>query len=810
MGLSSVFSTAITGLQASETTIDVVGNNVANSNTIGFKASEALFATQFLQTLGLGSAPTDTNGGTNPRQIGLGVQVAAISPDFTQGTLEISSSPSDLAIQGDGFFTVQSNAGEQLYTRNGKFQLNSQNQLVTTSGDRLLGFTVDEDFELQTTALSPLEIPLGAAAVAKPTETVTLEGTLTPTGDVADTAEIIQSEILGDFAQTAPASGATVALSPTPDVALTTLTGGAGGSLNASGVYRYKIVFADGTIGSASDTESNASVEIGPITLGGAQNRVTLTNIPVDAGGTYATRRIYRTTDGGSTYKLVGEIPNNTATSFVDNVADGALGTNLNTDSITGNYSYYVTFASIAGGPGFGVESRPSPVIGPLNLVNGRIQLDNLPTDSSGQWTVRRIYRNLATNDSQFHFVAEIPNNTAGVSYTDSASDTTISANDELDRDGPRISANTLLVNVLRRTDTSYENVFQAGELSFTPRKGGRVLEAKSLEITSSTTVLDLINFMEASFGIQEIPGPDPSNPIPGDSSGVNPGGQVTSEGRIRFVGNNGVDNALQIGLSGLQLTVSGTTSQVTMPFGSVQTAQGQSTVADFIVYDSLGIPLNVRVTTILESRNGNETTYRWFADSADNDPLVGERINVGTGLIRFDGEGKFLSATNDTVSIDRRNVPSNSPLEFQLDFTALSGLAASKPTLAATRQDGFPPGKLTSFVISEDGSIRGVFDNGTERTLGQLRLARFANPQGLEQRGQNLYSTGINSGLPVFGNPGEQGVGAIVSGAVEQSNTDIGSNLIDLILASTAYRGNTRVITAAQQLLDELLNLRR
>ena len=124
MGLSSVFSTAVTGIQASETTIDVTGNNVANANTVGFKQSQAEFATQFLQTLSLGAAPSTDNGGTDPRQIGLGVQVAAITPDFKQGTLQISSSPSDLAIQGNGMFIVQGTGGEQLYTRNGKFNTN--------------------------------------------------------------------------------------------------------------------------------------------------------------------------------------------------------------------------------------------------------------------------------------------------------------------------------------------------------------------------------------------------------------------------------------------------------------------------------------------------------------------------------------------------------------------------------------------------------------------------------------------------------------------------------------------------------------
>jgi flagellar hook protein FlgE len=110
----------------------------------------------------------------------------------------------------------------------------------------------------------------------------------------------------------------------------------------------------------------------------------------------------------------------------------------------------------------------------------------------------------------------------------------------------------------------------------------------------------------------------------------------------------------------------------------------------------------------------------------------------------------------------------------------------------------------------SEDGRIRGVFSNGITRDLGQIRLARFSNPSGLEQKGENMYSSGVNSGLPIESNPGEQGSGRIVAGAVELSNTDVGGNLIDLILASTMYRGNSRVITTVQQLFDQLLSLGR
>lgn len=172
MGLQSALTTALTGLSAAETQIDVIGNNLANAQTVGFKSSDAVFATQFLQTLSLGAGPSANNGGTNPRQIGLGVQVAEIAANHNQGTIEISSSSSDLAIQGDGFFQVQAADGEKLYTRNGIFKLNSDAELVNATGQRLLGYGIDEQFRLQTDSLVPLSVPLGTKTVAKATENV--------------------------------------------------------------------------------------------------------------------------------------------------------------------------------------------------------------------------------------------------------------------------------------------------------------------------------------------------------------------------------------------------------------------------------------------------------------------------------------------------------------------------------------------------------------------------------------------------------------------------------------------------------------
>jgi len=155
-----------------------------------------------------------------------------------------------------------------------------------------------------------------------------------------------------------------------------------------------------------------------------------------------------------------------------------------------------------------------------------------------------------------------------------------------------------------------------------------------------------------------------------------------------------------------------------------------------------------------MESRDSTSTTYRWFATSDDNEPVTGVNTFLDSGTIVFDRSGNIISPADGRFSIAIDH-PAQSPLVFDLDFSQVSGLAQTDSSGAPvsfvnmSRQDGFPPGTLTSFTITESGLIRGVFSNGAERPLGQIRMARFANTTGLQQAGNNLYSQGINSGEP-------------------------------------------------------------
>ena len=129
MPLVNAINTAVSGLQAQQTAIDTIGNNLANSTTTAFNAGRVEFATLLSQTIQFGTEPQGFLGGINPIQQGLGVTVSTISQDFSQGDLETTGIASNMAINGDGFFILRNASGEPVYSRAGAFSLDAANLL---------------------------------------------------------------------------------------------------------------------------------------------------------------------------------------------------------------------------------------------------------------------------------------------------------------------------------------------------------------------------------------------------------------------------------------------------------------------------------------------------------------------------------------------------------------------------------------------------------------------------------------------------------------------------------------------------------
>jgi flagellar hook protein FlgE len=157
--LRSLFS-AISGLQAHQTKMDVVGNNIANVNTVGFKSSTTVFEDTLSQVLRNGSAPTANTAGTNPAQVGLGVKVAAIATNFSQGSTQATGRDSDFMISGDGFFVTKT-GNQQTYTRAGSFDFDAGGRLATPDGNILQGWMATNGTVDTNGPLKDLTIPFG-------------------------------------------------------------------------------------------------------------------------------------------------------------------------------------------------------------------------------------------------------------------------------------------------------------------------------------------------------------------------------------------------------------------------------------------------------------------------------------------------------------------------------------------------------------------------------------------------------------------------------------------------------------------------
>jgi flagellar hook protein FlgE len=563
--LTAAMNTSVNALALNETAISVIGNNIANADTNGFKASTVLFTTQLSQTLSAGSAPTSTNGGTNPVQIGLGASIAATESDFTQGTLTNTSIPSNLAIQGNGFFVLNTSSGTA-YTRDGDFSLNASNQLVTASGADVQGYGVDSSFNLNTTQLQNLTIPLGNLNVAQQTTNLSIEGALIPTGTAATQGAQLLSDTLGD-------------------------AGNSGADATAS-----------------------------------------------------------------------------------------TLLTNL--------------------------EDPPGTTLG-----------------------------------------------------------------------------------------------IKAGDvLQFTPQVGGATLSPVTLDVTSTSTLGDLTSLLDGALGIQSGNGvPNDPNKLPAAGQ---PGVNVVN-GQIQVVGNMGTVNNITFDPG--DLTDNGTTLPIN--FTQPESANGTSTSTNFVVYDSLGTAITVDMTAVLQSTAPNATTYRYFFTSPNND---GPSTALGTGTIVFGSSGQVVSGGTASFSVDRSGTAAVSPMTVTADLSGISGIASatSGSSLTLASQNGAPPGTLSSYAIASNGVISGTFSNGAIETLGQVVLATFTNNQGLVASANGTYTAGTNSGPAIVSQPNSSGAGSLKSGAVEQSNTDIGSSLVDLITVSTNYQGAARVISVADQLINDLLTM--
>lgn len=220
-------------------------------------------------------------------------------------------------------------------------------------------------------------------------------------------------------------------------------------------------------------------------------------------------------------------------------------------------------------------------------------------------------------------------------------------------------------------------------------------------------------------------------------------------------------------------------------------------------VYDSKG---DVHRITVYYTKTANNT---WEVDTSITTKGVTTFLNNGKGVLSFSPTtGKLLTSTVGNATVDLTAVGAD-PLNIALNFSNLTEYAGEFTSLAFS-QNGYTAGDLQNVSVDTTGTVTGSFSNGQSRKLAQIAIATFANPGGLLKVGNNLFQVSNNSGEPDKGIPGVGGRGVIKPETLEMSNVDLSQEFVDMIITQRGFQANSRVITTSDQILEELVNLRR
>lgn len=769
--MRSLYS-GVSGLQGFQQEIDVVSNNIANVNTTGFKGSRVTYATNFSQILDMSRRATDNTGGTNPKQIGYGIRVASIDKLMNQGSFQNTGKKTDLAIQGEGFF-ILSNGQRQYYTRAGNFDLDLSGTIVQpTTGLELQGWVAEVDpltgkrFIDTNKPIGKMQISSGLSMAAKQTSRMVLSGNLD--SRVGPEKLVIALNGYG---------GRTV----NTKVVFERDLGGLEDTFGDYQIYTAKIDAnlddkMDGKVYIKFDKFGNV-VSSGAIkqTISGTANLgvLNITTPVQQQDGNY----LFIIRD--STGKIVDTLSRN--------VLDGNLTEQMISEKLVDGQTYTIEVASST------QEVMPSDM---------EFDFQNVSSTVSGQLT-----RNFTVQ-----YVVENMDGTP----------TAIAAQDINAAGTQNISDPSLIAGTQYRVRVMINGKMFGSEVVTATSDGasGRV----SFEYT------------QGKYGVTRIAKDSVSGDVVGIYNTLLLNGDNTVYDTNFKLDNAYVDNIYQPSKVDL-LTIPGAGEprfyEADNPTNfAVASFQSPFYTTSTQVYDSLGNPYTiytdfVKLASVYDDKE-NVWAFRMRSASGENIKYLSNydtasEIMGGTyGVARFDKTGRLLAVNSfnpangrisegeniDAIQFDAGE-NGDGTVKIKLDLNGVTQFAALGDAFVKS-QDGNAQGVLESFSISENGDIVGSFTNGLVDTLGKVALATFNNPAGLIESGNSLYGESANSGTARIGQPSKGGFGSLVAGALEMSNVDLSEEFTKLIIAQRGFQANARTITTADQILQEVVNLRR
>jgi flagellar hook protein FlgE len=756
MGIFDALTTSVGGLQAQSFALQNISGNIANASTIGYKG----IGTSFEDLIPDATTPN--------RQVAGGVTAFAQATITTQGTVSASTVATNMAINGDGFFSVQAATGTvdnspvfngvTDYTRRGDFQVNANGNLVNGAGYYLMGVAVD---------------PKTGNPLGNVPQVLQFQNNFIP----AQATSAIQ------YAANLPTVPATTASSTSGKGTL----GAAGGLVSSDFTQNPSIAgtppapFSDNNVtGSAALIKPGVSTgTAGPITANTA-----LSSVAVDTATGSAINNQNAAVITSAT-KLTGAAGSDSlGTTF-------AAGNSINVNGKIITFSTSATSTSATGGNIDVTTGTVGDVLAAIDQISGTTNASTI-NPTTGAITLNDNVGSLSITGSPSGAMAALgfsgpiapPANSLTTSFTTS---------DVLTVDGASVNQQIAFYN------------------SAAGGTAGTTANTTYLDLATAT-VGDLLNDIDTITG----------NP-PGTSTINATTGAITlhtgTANDLSVATNNTAANsgftALGFGTTMTAKRIGGGTTGTGFVIGNDLTTFTNETISGGAItgFNSAGTPVNVQLrwakTDSASLGVGHQDTWNLFyqTDPSATGNQVGW-VNVGTNFV-FNSDGSLSSPAGSGVTIQGLTVSGQSlgNVTFNLSAGGLTQFASTggTATINTITQNGFAAGQLQSVAINNNGLVVGTFSNGQNIDLAAVTLSHFDGTNYLKALDGGAYAVTDQSGPAIAG-----ASGSISGSSLEGSNTDIADEFTKLIVTQQAYSANTKVITTANDMVQSLLSVIR
>ena len=814
MPIASSLYSSISGINTMGNAMSVLGDNVSNVNTLAFKSSRTIFQDVLSQTVSTASGAA---------QVGRGVTLSTVDSLFAQGSFQSSSIATDMAIGGQGFFMLRSgeNAEADMYSRAGEFRFDQEGYLVTPMGYFVQGWGIDVETQERAGTIGDMRID----KTTPPIETQEVEV-------IANLDSRIDNEINEVRLFEAWNGTNAAAVKPTEPIDSNNYE-------YTSAIKIYDSKGASHDIAIYYDRTTNDNEWEFLITCDPSED---LRTLDAQEQLTYAPNERYNYEDHKAAGALLYGVIQFDTSGNINEIAaysvppDGEVDPALDDNRIvlSNTDSYYSFEANFTGADtdqvvdiNFGAQYSGLTTTTRQTLVSDLGAVDSNLT-GAGYITGETYWRDVFdSNGLQLHGDGGI-NPSDSITITGYQNDGTVVTTTYVIDEGAKVQE---FLDQLGSAFGATASIDAYGRLKLTDLTSGN----SGMAITSV-----------------EVDG-NVSGPATEDDA--NPFGATHINGVVQAGAGTVIDittSKRQIMSTGQGLSTGGAVPVIkastswTQVFDSTNTPIVDGDQFDFVGFktDSTGSAIPVAATftvDAVESPTNTGTVQElldWLETTFDADAEIDHAGRLVLKDLRADEEatGGYTSKLEITSmsagSISGADPWGNGATAFQTgnadtsgeDGSAQGGVVSadfSPEALASTQyanssttifqdQNGFASGFLQAVSVDTEGVITGHYSNGQVLKKAQVALANFASLEGLYKEGGNIFSETTDSGAPVSGAPGTNGLGTIAPNALEMSNVDIGSEFVNLITVQRGFQANTKIVTATDEMIVDVIGMKR